>query len=549
MEEQKQEQPVSNLGATLCKEFEAHRKYGQQWTSIWQACIDNFNPRQITVFDQYTQPGQFKLQPKSKVGVLANKVFGAGLFAYVCPNDREWAGYQEARPWLSDREDIKGFWQECTNLFRTHLSNSNFQDIGIQTMEGLGDIGTQIGMLERGKKTLFNFRIFPAGTTWIDVDSEGYVDKVYREFKLTPIAARDMWPKADLGPTVTKALEDPNPSKQTERFTFYHVCKPRLGRDKKRRDKQNMPFASYYIAEQDKHVIEEGGYTSFPYFAVRTRVQAPEIYGRSIGMDVLDEIEILNTMRTTKRKMAEISVNPDLIKKASMPYKVRRGGGRVTLADDIHNDVKEWETRSNFNIAQASIEDEADTVRRFFHNDLFELLSSRDTQMTAYEVGQRIREKLETISPVVGRIQNEFLQPILRRALDIMNNEGMLPEPPADVEPLQYKVIFSNRVSIAQQSIDNDSIMQGMEMVGMMAQFDPTVLDRVKSDEALKDALENINFPMTAVASDEEVAEMRQARAQQATVAQASETANMGADTLNKLPPELREKLMAMGNE
>lgn len=534
-------------GATLVREFEAHKKYGQQWLPIWEKCIDNFNTRHITAYGERLMHGERKRQSLDKTGIIANRVFGAGMFSFLAPNDQEWAAYQESRPWLKDRADIKEAWQQTTDLFRTHLYNSNWQQIGPETMEAIGCEGTKFGFLERGKRTLFNFRVFPIGTCWADVDAEGRPNTVYREFKMTAQAARDMWPDAYLGDKLEKILAEGKENELTRRHDFVHIVKPREKRDKGKRDKMNMAFESYYLTVHDKHVIDEGGYNTFPYFVVRGHVQAPEIYGRSPAMDALDLQEVLNVMITTKRKMAEIAVNPDIKKKAGSPHVIRRGGGKVTLYDNDPNEAVEWETRARFDVAQISTDDERDKVRKLFHNDLFELLAQQDGQMTAYEVGQRVREKLVTISPLVGRIQNEFLQPVMARALDIMNEEGMLDGLfPQDAEPLQYKIIYSNRVSLALQAISNDDIIQGLELVRMVGEVYPEATKKINPLKVLNEALENIGFPQNAIRPDEEVEEILAQEAQMQQAAMTSELANQGADTLNKLPPELREQLQSL---
>jgi hypothetical protein len=50
--------------------------------------------------------------------------------------------------------------------------------------------------------------------------------------------------------------------------------------------------------------------------------------------------------------------------------------------------------------------------------------------MTAREVAERHEEKLLQLGPVMERLQDELLDPLIRRAFGILWRGGYLPEPP-----------------------------------------------------------------------------------------------------------------------
>jgi len=121
---------MSEQGQKLVQEFESYKNSSRTNFQLWQDVLDSFNPRQVTVFDNKITPGARKNQPKDKTGVLALQVFGAGMFSYVAPNDQKWGAYQDARKDYKDRDDIKKMWGEITELFITHIYESNFPQIG-----------------------------------------------------------------------------------------------------------------------------------------------------------------------------------------------------------------------------------------------------------------------------------------------------------------------------------------------------------------------------------------------------------------------------------
>lgn len=259
--------------------------------------------------------------------------------------------------------------------------------------------------------------------------------------------------------------------------------------------------------------------------------------------------EILNTITGDRQRYSQMITDPDVIKMFNSPYPVNRGGGKVTLVNDM-NDVREWPTQSRYTEGFAFSEEEVKIINEFFYVDLFQLLQTIDKgQMTAYEVGQRMGEKLITIEPLVNNVQYELLQTIAVRGLDIMATAGVLPEIPEDVNLFDFKVIFSNRVSQALQSLQANDMIQGLSFIESVASIDPTFLDNVDFDE-FTNALEFLNFPPSAIRSKGDVEEIRQARAQQQQMAQSSELLNKGADTLNKIPEDVRTGIMeGLGRE
>jgi hypothetical protein len=247
------------------------------------------------------------------------------------------------------------------------------------------------------------------------------------------------------------------------------------------------------------------------------------------------------------------AVNPPILKHASSPHPIRNAPGKVTLYES-NMEPREWQQNSGkVGTGLQVLDRKHELIRRFFHNDLFELLAMQQGQMTAFEVGQRVREKLVTISPLVGRVLDEVLTPMLKRCFDIMNQAGVLPPPPEAMGGVaDFKIIYNNRVSMALQAIENDGIVQGINILEMLGSAQaamgkqPDVGDIVNLDKAARSALENMMFPQDAMVNQTQVDEMRAARAQKQQVAEAAALGNQAADTLGKLPEGISKQLAAL---
>jgi hypothetical protein len=75
-------------------------------------------------------------------------------------------------------------------------------------------------------------------------------------------------------------------------------------------------------------------------------------------------------------------------------------------------------------------------IQKGLFNDLFLMLENQPTadRMTAYEVAQKLQEKLQVLGPVIESLLSDSLKPKLKRIYHILKRKGMIDEPPPSLQ-------------------------------------------------------------------------------------------------------------------
>jgi hypothetical protein len=142
--------------------------------------------------------------------------------------------------------------------------------------------------------------------------------------------------------------------------------------------------------------------------------------------------------------------------------------------------------------------------------------------ITATEVAERHEEKLLMLGPVLERLQNELLSPLIDVAFDYANRANILPEPPPELQGADLKVEFISVLAQAQRAVAAQGVDRLLATVGQLAALKPEVLDKIDFDQAIDDYGDMYGVNPKIVVPDDQVAALRQERA---AAAQAAQTA------------------------
>jgi len=103
------------------------------------------------------------------------------------------------------------------------------------------------------------------------------IDTLYRDFEYTARQAMQRW--GDANPdAISKAAE-----KEPERkFRFVHAVEPRGEREPNRLDGGHKTYASIYVAEEGRTILQESGFDEFPYMVSRYVTAPREVWAKRI---------------------------------------------------------------------------------------------------------------------------------------------------------------------------------------------------------------------------------------------------------------------------
>jgi hypothetical protein len=186
------------------------------------------------------------------------------------------------------------------------------------------------------------------------------------------------------------------------------------------------------------------------------------------------------------------------------------------------------------------LQDVRQRINSAFHADLFLFLSSMrggKGQMTAREVAEIHEEKLLMLGPVVENVENELLQPMVDITFDAMLEAGILPPPPPELQGQEINTEFIGLLSQAQRQVSMGSVDRLVGAVASIAaaKQDPSVWDKIDTDKAIDKAAGYLGVDPEIIRGDDEVEQIRTARAQQQQAQAQAEAAAQAAETANKL--------------
>jgi hypothetical protein len=190
----------------------------------------------------------------------------------------------------------------------------------------------------------------------------------------------------------------------------------------------------------------------------------------------------------------------------------------------------------NYSIAKDHMEDMRDAIRQAYNVDFFMLLSSADGQRTAFEVQEIQGEKALILAPTIARLTHSFDR-VLERVMDIEARAGRMPDVPPILEDMgdageldiQY---LGPLAQIQARLFESRGIPQGLAEIAPILQIAPDAADRIDFDEIVESIAKSRNWPQRTIRSDEQVAELRQARQQAQAEAEQLAKAGEGAKAL-----------------
>jgi hypothetical protein len=170
-----------------------------------------------------------------------------------------------------------------------------------------------------------------------------------------------------------------------------------------------------------------------------------------------------------------------------------------------------------------------ESIRRIFLGDQ---LAPEGPAVTATEAVIRQAEKMRVLGPVLGRLQTEFLGPLVRRVFRIMLRGGALPPFPEGLSPDGLEVRYTSPVSRAQKQYEAQGLAQVMEylspLVGGQDAFG--IMDNFDTDRVARHVTELFNTPSDYLKSEARVAQGREQKQRAASTQQtASTVANVAA--------------------
>ena len=574
----------------------------------WEPMIDNIiayvNHGRRFVQDTELWAGQQTGQEVfDDSAMLARNKLVDGMVGYLCSRNQPWFALElpgkfnfprssAMRSWSGRRVDeypqVQKWLQDSQTVMYSAFNRSNFYDTITEFISDGATCGTATIQIEEDiatATTVFtvpHFReIFIAENQW------GKVDTIYRVYTMT---LRQLQQK--FGEDRMRAADDNwDNLYSTNMYVEHqvvHAIYPRSDYNPGRVDAKSKPWESIWLYRKGGRVIEyrgssvtdqtssegvtmlaEGGYDSMPTITWRWRKNSDEVYGRGPAHDAFVSIAKANTMGRTNLVTGHQAAEPPLIAYSDERGAIQRGPAGITYLESNRGDIR---TRAPiplytgvqqlpFNI---EMQDKVtQVINEHFHTDVFMMMSQLSQQgnqsrMVMEQVQELQGEKAAILGTRVGNLQSEAFDPLIYRMYSIESAAGRIPAPPDILLESHHgpvEIQYLGPLAQAQTRLTKvRAITTFLQLVGQVAQIDPSVLHVVNSYETVKELADAVNVPVACLNDPKTygmILQSLQKIAQQDRTAENLPKVARAAASLSKAPEagSLVEALMQGGGE
>lgn len=479
-----------------------------RFKQLYEAVYDYTMPdRYMQVEDTEDSSGsETRLELYTSVPEQSADRFVQKLQGLLTPIGSNWIGFEAGYAYTagdSEPVDINKNLQRIAKICNVFKDVSNF-DSEITSFYYDLVAGTAYLMVKEGTaNNPLVFKTIPFKEVAIEEGLDGVPDHYYREFKLKNEKVKEAFPDAKYSFETGKEDEE--------------ICL--LEATYKEKDMWN-----YVVIKMDgnEKILEKKLKTS-PFICLRWTKSSREVYGRGCGLKALNDIRTLNKIKEYSLKALALSV-PVFTSSEDGDYSPEN----FRLVPGAINPVPS-NLNNNPTIRQVSVVQQPDIqqyqateIQMDIKRNMFDITIPNDpTNMTATEINQRTAELANQLNNSFGRLINEFLYPLVKRIVNILQNFGYIDEK-LDVNNFNgfgYKIKINTNLSNQQKAEQLNSIIS---FFSVMASLDPTLSFTSRLIDLNKIGIEVARLsgvPFEYIRSDEEMQAMEQQQAQ-AIVAQ-----------------------------
>jgi hypothetical protein len=541
--------PGDKPAEPLCKRVE--RRLAQMknerasYEPHWRELEENFAPRTGRwLRDQGSSNTDRGRKQHHKI-INATPLFcvdtlAAGMTSGNTSPARPWFRLTTPDPGLAEMGSVKMWLHAVEMRMRDVFSRSNLYRVLPSIYRDLGVYGTACMLAIEDKDDVVSFDHLEIGSYWLAQSHRKKIDVMYREF---PMTVRQMVQEFGLA-NVSPAVQNLHANGQVEVWRdVRHAIEPVPAAERS----GDMAWRSVYweVGATQKELAVRGFRTN-PILGARWTTSGEDIYGSSPGMAALGEAKALQFKEKRKAQAIDKVVDPPLMAPTSLRnQKVSMLPGDVTYVDVQSGmqglkPIHDW--RPDLNAIREDVLHSEDQLRTMFYVDLF-LMMQNDTRsnITAREIQERHEEKMLMLGPVVERVNDEVLDPLIDRVFDILirrsmpywqglvNGEPDLPPPPPELGDVELKVEFISVLSQAQKAVgisSQDNLLgfasMALQTQALAGQIGGGVGDKLDFDQMIDERAEMLGVSPRIVRSDDDVQALRAERAQAEAQAKAA---------------------------
>jgi hypothetical protein len=512
------------------------RRYGAlkglraQHETTWKDCQDHSFPIRNQGWDGQSEPIDGVQAARARLydstGTDSARILASTVQTGITPSSLRWFGLEVENP----ADDERVWFDDAAEALWKAIHAANFDAESFELM--LDNVSAGWGVLfidesrdAQGRPDGLRFANWMLSECYCAASQPaGVIDTVYRRYGLT---VEQCVSEFGLNKVSEKTRELFNDQQYDKPVQLTHAIYPRRDAKPGAARATMLPYASLHVEIEGSVVVRESGYHERPFVAPRWSRIPGSVYAVGPVFDALPDIKTLNEISRMELTNADMAIAGMWIAEDDgvlNPRTVKVGPRKIIVANSVDS-MKPLQTGADFTVSFTKREQLAAQIKRTLMAD--QLPPMEGQPRTATEFYARLNLIRQMLGPVFGRLQTEYLKPLIERCFGLAYRGGLFPPPPDSLRGRIFTVTYQSPQARAQQLEVATAIEGTFQAVGAAAaaKGDVEVWDNVDVDEGIRLGAEARGAPAKIVRGPDAVARIRRQRAedQQQAQAQAAE--------------------------
>lgn len=497
-----------------------------------------------------------------ETATFASRITVAGLMSGVSSPTRPWIRLATPDPDLNDRHNVKVWLTEVRDMILRIFNRNNTYRMLPMIYEELLAFATAANYTMPDFDFLNWHKPLTAGEYAISTDGRGRVNTLYREFEMK---VSQIYTEFVLQPDGTEDWSVVSASIKNrwnshagrdQWWPLLHVVEPRSFQDRTSGSalSGDKPWRSLFIEmgrDNGDQMLRDSGFDDFRILAPRWATRGGDEYGYGPGFEAMGSIKQLQQEQLRKGQAIDFQTYPPVMVPGDLKgQELDNLPGGVNYYTSINNQKIQslYDAPLSLTDLKEDILDVRARINRAFYTDLFLAVigDTRTQPRAAREIVEVHEEKLLQLGPVLERLHDELLTPLVDLTFTDLVTTGSLPLPPPELEGQQLSVEFISILAQAQRAVGLGSMDRLIATVGAIGSQsgDTKAWDKLDQDEIVNQYADRLAVDPEIIVSNKDVAIIRQERVrlqqmqQAAALAPALKDGAQAAEAFSKIPAD-----------